>query len=406
MQSMISPLPRSTCPRIARRAAVLLAVAGVALLAACGDSNPLPTPTEDAVPSEAGAQQQLPVRSGEPRSFAMGFLALPAALTESAYAEAFDAAARDGDFIMIQRHVPWPELAPGAALSEETRSTIETELALLQERNLDLLFAIDPWNPINRGRLAGDAPGDGFNDPAVVDAYLAYVELIVERYRPRWIALAVDIDQFAAARPDELEAFQLAYTRAYRLVKERAPETLAFPTFQLEDLQGLLPWGVPHDPQWGLFIRFRSVIDVLAVSSFPSFIFPFQADIPPEYFSRLESFGKPVAIVPSGYASEPGRNGVTFGTTSGQRVFVERLLREAQLLQWELVVWVAPRDPSFAAAAPFDLINRMGLRDLNGDPKPSQQAWSAVASRPWQPIPRDGGDSEAGNGPDTAQPDG
>ena len=402
MQSMISPLPW-----VARRSSLTLAVAGLALLAACGaDSNPPPTPTEDAASAEAAAQQPPPVRSGELRSFAMGFLALPADLTESAYVEAFDAAARDGDFIMIQRHVPWPELAAGAALSEETRSTIETELALLQERNLDLLFAIDPWNPTDRGRLAGDAPGDGFNDPAVVDAYLAYVELIVERYHPRWIALAVDIDQFAAARPDELEAFQIAYTRAYRLVKERAPETLAFPTFQLEDLQGLLPWGVPHDPQWGLLIRFRSVLDVLAVSSFPSFIFPFQVDIPPEYFSRLESFGKPVAIVPSGYASEPGRNGVTFGTASGQRVFVERLLREAQLLQWELVVWVAPRDPGFAAAAPFDLINRMGLRDRNGDPKPSQLAWSAVASRPWQPIPR--GDEESGEGiePDNAQPEG
>ncbi len=402
MQSMISPLPW-----VARRSALTLAVAGLALLAACGaDSNPPPTPTEDAASAEAAAQQQPPVRSGEPRSFAMGFLALPADLTESAYVDAFDAAARDGDLIMIQRHVPWPELAPGATLSEETRVTIETELALLQERNLDLLFAIDPWNPTNRGRLAGDPPGDGFNDPAVVDAYLAYVELILERYHPRWIALAVDIDQFAAARPDQLEAFQLAYTRAYRLVKERAPETLAFPTFQLEDLQGLLPWGVPHDPQWGLLIRFRSVLDVLAVSSFPSFIFPFQADIPPEYFSRLESFGKPVAIVPSGYASEPGRNGVTFGTASGQRVFVERLLREAQLLQWELVVWVAPRDPGFAAAAPFDLINRMGLRDRNGDPKPAQLAWSAVASRPWQPILRDDDESGEGIEPDTAQPNG
>ncbi len=373
--------------RLTAVAALLIGAATV--LAACGGGDADSTPATDSPVTLITAQpSDQALRTGEPRPFAMGFLAVPATLSEEAYVEVFDTAAATGDLLMIQRNIPWAEVAPGATLSPQTEATIDRETALLSERNLDLLFAIDPWDPIARGRLTQDAPGTGFGDPAVVQAYLDYVRLIMDRYQPRWIALAVDVDQFAAARPDELEAFQAAYIQAYRLVKERSPDTLAFVTFQLEDLQALVPWGLPHDPQWGLILRFSAFLDLLAVSSFPSFIFPFQADIPDEYFSRLQAFNKPIAIVPTGYASQPGRGGVTFGTVSGQRAFVERLLEEAEDARWELVVWLAPQDPAFAAAAPYDLINDMGLRDTNGVDKPAWSAWAAVASRPWTPIAR------------------
>ena len=380
---------RMLCWKHVLLALVLALAAG---LASCGSDDAespgaeMPaTESEDDVPPFAGVG-----REGPPRSFAMGFLALPAQLNEASYVELFDVAAERGDLVMIQRAVPWAALAAGGAPSAEQEATIDRESALSRERGLDLLFAIDPWEPTNRGRLAGEPLGAGFDDPAVVEAYLTYVELIVERYRPRWIALAVDVDQFAAARPEQLEAFQAAYIEAYRLVKERSPETLAFLTFQLEDLQGLVPWGIDHDPQWALVIRFAPFLDLLAVSSFPSFIFPFHGDIPREYFTRLTGFGKPVAVVPVGYASEPGRDGVTFGDAAGQRDFLERLLREAEEGDWELVVWLAPQDPGFEVASPYDLVARMGLRDRVGAPKPAWEVWAAAASRPWSPLERDG----------------
>ncbi len=382
---------RTTRLRVTAPGIFVLILIPIMLAGACrgGADAELTTPEPSAVTLGVPA----PAVSGEPRAFAMGFLAVPAALTEAAYIDVFDAAADHGDVLMIQRHVPWGEVASDAVLSAETEATIARETALLAERDLDLLFAIDLWDAADRGRLAGDAPGLGFGDPAVVEAYLAYVELIVERYAPRWIALAIDVDQFAAARPAELGAFQAAYIAAYRLVKDRAPETLAFVTFQFEDLQGLVPWGTTHDPQWALLLRFSAFLDLLAVSSFPSFIFPFQADIPGEYFSRIEAFNKPIALVPTGYASEPGRGGVTFGTASGQRGFVERVLREADHAEWELVIWLAPQDPAFASAAPYDLINRMGLRDAGGAEKAAWAIWSAEASRPWTPITRLNGDA-------------
>ena len=207
----------------------------------------------------------------------------------------------------------------------------------------------------------------------------------MERYQPRWLALAVDLDGFAQARPDDLEAFQAIYIQAYRRVKTLAPETRVFASFQLEDLQGLLPWGSDHDPQWSLILRFGPFLDLLAVSSFPSFTFPFVSDIPLQYYSRLLTFKKPLALVPVGYASEPGRGGVTFGTEAGQQRFVERLLEEAEATRWELVVWSTLQDPTFAQAPPFDLVSRMGLRDVEGAVKAAWDAWAVQARRPWEP---------------------
>ena len=370
------------------RAALVLALAVV--LVACGsDAGEVPA----SITASEDVPDSMPVagdgREGPARSFGMGFMALPAHLNESSYIELFDIAALRGDLLMIQRAVPWAALAASGAPSAQEMATVDRESEWSRERGLDLLVAIDPWEPTDRGRLAGEARGSGFDDPAIVKSYLRYVEFVVERYQPRWIALAVDVDQFAAARPEQLDAFQAAYIEAYRLVKERAPQTMAFLTFQLEDLQGLVPWGAAHDPQWGLVIRLAPFLDLLAVSSFPSFIFPFQGDIPQEYFSRLVAFGKPVAVLPVGYASQPGRDGVTFGDIAGQRAFLERVLSEAEADEWELVVWLAPQDPGFEVASPYDLVAHMGLRDAAGAAKVAWNIWAETASRPWVPLPRD-----------------
>lgn len=363
-----------------RRLLSVAALAAALLAAACAGESEIPSATASA-PDVAPAA---PLADLPSRPFAMGIAAIPPDLSEEAYTALFATADAFGDLLMIQRAVPWAELAPGAVLSPQSEATITQERALLDAHGLQLLFAIDPWLPTDRSQLAGDAPGHGFADPAVADAYLAYVDLVVQRYRPQWLALAVDVDQFARARPDDFEAFVAVYDRAYARVKEQSPDIQVFALFQLEDLQGLLPWSV-HAPQFALLLRFADRMDLLAVSSFPSFIYPFGPEIPPEYFSRLAIFRKPLALVPVGFASEPGRGGVTFGTPSGQQQFVERILREAEEQKWALVVWLSPQDLAYADAPPYDLVGHMGLRDRRGEAKPALADWEQAALRPWRP---------------------
>ncbi|MEE9277267.1 MAG: hypothetical protein V3V06_02550, partial [Dehalococcoidia bacterium] len=151
-------------PRRPRRALTpLLALLAVALIAAAcgGDSAADAAADADAV-APAGRTFQLEessqlgesrVTGGSPRPYALGFAAVPVSLSEQAYERVFDVAAQQGDLIMIQRAVPWAELAPGADLLPQTEATIERERELLAGRGLELLFAIDPWEPTDRGVL-------------------------------------------------------------------------------------------------------------------------------------------------------------------------------------------------------------------------------------------------------------
>ena len=346
------------------------------LISSCGEN---PTEQSDLF-SNSGFSAGSVERS---RDFAMAFGAIPGELSEQSYLSMFDLAAGHGDAIMIQRAVPWLEMTSGIESSSETMMTIIKERELLREFDLQLAFAIDPWEPSDRSRLVGEPPGDGFDDPAVTEAYLTYVEFIVEELQPRWLALAVDLDQVALARPDDLNAYEVAYRTAYERVKTLAPETKVFATFQFESLQGLLGWGVDHLPQWSLILRFRPILDLLAVSSFPSFIYPFAGDVPNDYYARLLAFGKPLALMPVGYSSEPSRGGVTFGTLTGQQEFLERILTEASEENWELVVWLFQQDPSFVDLPPYDLVEHMGLLDRQTLGKPAWTTWRNTARRSW-----------------------
>ena len=358
---------------------VALLLAALPLIAACA-ADPVPAPVPASTPTPTASPP------ADPRPFAMGFSAVPGDLTAESHLALFHTAAAFGDAIMIQRAPPWPELLAGVQLSDDTRATIAHERSLLDQLGLDLLFAIDPFDLTDRARLTAGAPGASFADPAVVDAYLRYVDLILEHYQPRWLALAVDMDQIARANPSGFAPFEAAYRQAYARAKAQRPGSAVFATFQLEDLQGLLQWVAPHPPQWPLVQRLSDVLDLLAVSTFPSFVFPFVTEIPAEYFSRLRAFEKPLALVPVGYAAGSGRGGLTYGTESGQANFLRRVLAEAQAQQWELLVWLAPRDPAYASESPYDLVAQMGLHDVAGNPRAAWSEWVRVARHPWRPA--------------------
>lgn len=366
---------RNWFPRFCRVALLLLAaLPAIAACAADPPSPPVPAPALTASPP------------ADPRPFAMGFSAVPGDLTADSHLALFHTAAAFGDAVMIQRSPPWPELLADVQLSDDTRATIIHERALLDQLGLDLLFAIDPFDPTDRSRLSSGAPGASFADPAVVDAYLRYVDLILEHYRPRWLALAVDMDQIARANPTDFASFEATYRQAYARAKAQRPDIAVFATFQLEDLQGLLQWSPPHPPQWPLVQRLSDALDLLAVSTFPSFVFPFVTEIPAEYFSRLHAFEKPLALVPVGYAASPGRGGLTYGTESGQASFLRRVLAEAHAQQWELLIWLASRDPAYATESPYDLVAQMGLRDIAGNPRAAWSEWIRAAWHPWWPA--------------------
>ncbi len=388
MASTIEGVPSSLRDRLRDRvtaAALFAALVLVALGAsACREeTQPLPGTFE--------ARER--VIEGEPRTYELGFSALPVDLTDDAYVDAFDLAADYGEVLLIQRAPAWSEFMPGASVSEERRNETLAERAALDERGLRLFYALDVFSAADRGLLA-DAPA-GYEGHTLADAdlhaaFVAEARFVALNYRPAYMALGVEVNAAFERNPDAYRAFVDAYTEAYAAVKDASPNTLVFPTFQYEQLLGVVPWEPPHVPRWELLADFEGRQDLFAITTYPSFVYEMARKVPPLYYSQIrDQTALPVAFASTGYASTPGREGLNSSTAAEQRRFLQRLLADADALQSPLVVWYAGRDPAFAQEPPLDLLASIGLRTSADEPKEAWPAWEQASNRPHEPAGRD-----------------
>ena len=315
----------------------------------------------------------------------MGVSSLPPELTEESYGETFRLAASAGEIILIQRTPPWEELLSGA-FSEETVLTTQRETALAEEHGLDIFVAIDPTDGTRqRDRLAGlpdDLLGAGFSDPAIHEALIDYARYLAETYHPKYLAFGVEMNGYQQHHPEDFERFVVIYHEAYEAIKEISPETLVFPTFQFEELQGRLPFQDPLPPQWHLISRFEPRLDVLAISSYPDIVFPNADEIPESYYAQLSLYTtRPIAIAGMGYSSRASEGISKAKAEQAQAAFLRRTLDNAQQLDMPFIVWFVSQDPSFTGESTLDLGNS-GLIQQDGTPKPAWDIWHTASLRP------------------------
>jgi len=214
-------------------------------------------------------------------------------------------------------------------------------------------------------------------------AFVDYARYVAQNYRPEYLALGVEINSYQRANPQDFERFVQVYHQAYQAVKEISPGTVVFPTFQLEELQGLLPPDSPQPPQWYLLQRFEPDLDLLAVSSYPSAAYSGLDQLPAPYFAQLSAYTKRrIAIAGAGYPSQPV-GAQTAGSEQEQVDFVTRLVDSAQQLSMPFVVWFVSQDLTFVSGPPFDRLQSMGLRRADGRTKPAWAAWQDAARRPF-----------------------
>ncbi|HXK32809.1 MAG TPA: hypothetical protein VNM91_02210 [Dehalococcoidia bacterium] len=357
--------------RLRTGAVALLACLAVTLVA-CGDAN------DDAQPS------------GEPRPFMMGISTLPRELNAQAYGESFELAGDNGDLVLIQRNPPWEDFLPGGDISDDVAETTAAEVAALDEHDLDLFFAIDPTDgATGRDRLVG-LPGSiasaNFGDPSIQSALLAYAEYVALNYKPAYLAFGVEMNLYFNKNENDVENFRALYLAAYDRVKAASPSTQVTVTFQYEDLQALLPTEEKHFPAWSSLQSFEDAVDIVAISTYPSFAFTSAAAIPENYYSQLTAYtDKPIVIAEMGYASAPGVQGLNSGTEDDQASFVRRVLREADEMEMPFVIWFAAWDPTYAKDSPYVAFQHIGLRRGDDTEKPAWSAWAEAARRPYEP---------------------
>jgi hypothetical protein len=360
--------------RALSRCLLLIAVMLGVFTFACGGDDAA-TPTE-AVPTATVDP------AARPRSFQLGVSSQPVEATEDAYKDAFALAGQLGELILIQRAPPWEDFLPGGKVSARTERLTLMERQLAEENHLQLMLAVDPTLPSNRGVLAGIPPalaGKGFADPGLRSAFISYAKYLALNYKPAYLALGVEVDLIYRNRGDaSFRNFISLYFEAYDAVKEVSPDTKVFPTFQYENLLGLLD-DPPSQSAWSLVARFQPKIDVLAISSFPRAAFGSITDVPGDYYDALQGrFDLPVAFISIGWAST--KDGVS--DEPSQLAFLLRTVAAADRLDSPFLIWFLAQDPETPADDDPASLSTMGLLDSLGRGKNVLQVWNSELNRP------------------------
>ncbi len=325
-------------------------------------------------------------QEGDPRPFLLGFSDVPSELTEEAYASQFDFVANYGEAILLQRPPTWSDFLPRASVSSALRDEVLAAREAARARNLSLVVALDPFDPANRARLdnlPASYEGRSLADPDLRRAFVAEAEFIARNMRPDYLVLGTEVNTTFERNPEGYFAFVDAYRDAYDVVKEASPQTQVLVTYQYEELLGVVPELPPHAPRWDLLDDLGARLDVLGITSYPSFAYPTARKVPAEYYLQLrEHTDRSVAFVGVGFSSGAHRSGVNASTEPEQRRFLQRLLEDAFRMQSPLLIWFAGQDFGFATTAPYDLLATIGLRNPNGTPKEAWSVWETASRRP------------------------
>lgn len=361
-------------------AVVLLLVAGAC---SSGDATPPSTSTGSTVPA---ASTVTAPPSGEPSPTRWGFVPFPAAWDQQSVGDAFQFVAAEGDLVAFHFDdgIPWRPLLDGSdlppALVEQT-AALRDFSAQNPQLGVYVATAITSQSrdAIPGSWRSGDPPpevaGRSFDDPTVREGIRRWVRYLAEELEPEWFNLAVEINMYQVARPDDYPNLVSLYQELYREIKAAHPDTVVFASFQME----------LADPRAAADLV--DSLDMVGISTYP---YINGNGLPAEdYLDSVAALGLPLAVAETGYpaAPMPTLAGERTFTPSDQAAYVEWLGRRAVSPGLVFVTWFFPTDiTKWIDPLPAEdqkvarLFEFLGLRAADGTLRPALDGWRRLAS--------------------------
>jgi hypothetical protein len=341
----------------------------------------------------------------ESRPFLMGMTPFPFDLSETAQDETYKQLSEYTDLILhhMDTGIPWEEALTGEPYHPAVMRNIEERIAHIQPSQR-VYLSITP-NAAERSQIAGYWGADesmplseawrerSFDDPEVITAFLNHARFMIEQFQPDYFAYGIEVT--CAYRGEEDTAFQefLAFAKmVYPTLKAEYPDLVIFATIcaisvESDDIEALVEAG-------------REVVaysDLIGLSIYP-YLFgniglegiANPSTLTDDWLSRWATIDpqKPFAITETGYIAQdliiPEFGISVKGTEGHQAEYVQRLLKEAQRLDAEFVIWFVLRDyDAFVQTVEvlgietqnFLLWRDTGLIDEAGVPRPASQVW-------------------------------
>ncbi len=348
-----------------------LTVLIMALAVACGDDGTAPPPPDTPT-----------------RSYRMGFSGIPPRADFQVAIASIDMWSQRADAAILSFELPWDSLLAGVP-PETLVVRDQAELAnYYRYKGHEIWVYLDPANGLDR---AGESDalvnaGRSIQEPEVQALFRRYAVVIDSIVRPAHLGLALETNLIRSLAPAPL------YAAVRQVVNDAAADVRAV------DPLVKLSVSVQVDHAWGRlvgggfqgldtdFVDFPFMQEI-GLSSYPYLAgFAVPEDIPADYYAGLLS-GRtiPAAVTEGGWASETLDSIVS--SEDEQKRYIQRqsvlLDRVNAIAVFQLVF----TDLDFAAITPppppiLILFTRLGLVDMDLNPKPALAAWDAVYARP------------------------
>lgn len=312
--------------------------------------------------------------------------------------DAFLAAHADVTLHHLETSIPWADALANKPLPAGLSDHL-TNIAARTPANHRVLLAVTPLDS-SRTRLAASWGGTGLplpaswnsyplNHPNVKIAYLNYVRQVVERLKPDYLCIGIEVNLLLTNNGGNIpawEQYQDLHRHVYTALKRSYPNLPIFASVLLAPLRASI--GTPFEQFFKTEVgQLLSYSDWLGVSAHP---FGEPGPVPDNYFDVAVSFGKPIAVTETSF---PSRRFTAFShdfqfSPLDQYRYVELLLRKAHQHRFRIVTYVPPVDYD-------DLLSRMtwdmapfwahnGFRESDGEEKPVLDLWDAYLALPKQ----------------------
>ena len=351
------------------RLAPLLIIAAVS----CKDTSAAPVSQSSNLPS---------------RTFRMGFSANPPKPTTESALATIDAWSKRADAAIMHVSVPYKSLLSGTTAATYV-TTVDLPLAnLYRGKGFPLVITVDVTDGLNRAAEAPDLVqlGRSITEPAVQLVYRQYVQALTSSFARTTSVSPRRRISFASKQSAAVYNAMVAMTNAaasdVRAIGGKQPLLYA-------SVQADFAWGPPPAAYRGAETDFKDFPfnQVLAISSYPYFVYADPDQIPLDYYTRLEGGRSlPIMVVEGGWTSAAVGSIKSSAATQARYVRrQERMLDSAkavavfQLNYSDIDLASYPPQPPGSSLALFISI---GFVDASLKPKDALAAYDSVFARP------------------------
>ena len=322
------------------------------------------------------------------RTFRMGFSANPPKATNESALQTVNAWSKRADAAIMHVSVPYKALLSGTTATAYVNA-VDLPLAnLYRGKGFPLVLTLDVTDGLNRAREAPDlvSLGRSIVEPAVQNVYRQYALAIASIIKPDYLGLAAETNLIRQQAPANVYSAMVGMTNAAVADIRAAGGKLPI---LYTSVQADLAWGPPPAAFRGVETDFHDFPfnQVIAISSYPYFVFADPDQIPLDYYTRLEG-GRtlPIMVVEGGWTS--AAVGSAQSSADMQARYVrrhEKLLDSAkaiavfQLNYSDIDISAYPPQPPGSSLVMFTSI---GFVDASLKPKLALATYDSVFARP------------------------